>query len=108
MPERTPEEMSERTKEVLYERDRGIYLGLARIVYNRIFGDFLAKNTVLKPYIWFWPTLHTFALQYKCLEEQRRRPWEDPSPPLSSIQLNTHKHSIQFAHIKTHTNTAFS
>ena len=40
-----------------------LYVWLARTyiytVYDRIFGDFPAKNTV---YIWFWPTLHIHGI----------------------------------------------
>jgi len=44
---------------------RVIYKGLPAVythtVYDRMYGDFPAKNTVYTPYIpinvWFWPTL---------------------------------------------------
>jgi len=41
-------------------------------VYDRMYGDFLAKNSVCTPYIpinvWFWPTLFMLTLS-----DQRRR-----------------------------------
>jgi len=43
-------------------------------VYDRIFGDFPAKNAVYTPYtvyIWFWPTLHMslVAIDYNSTSE---------------------------------------
>jgi hypothetical protein len=40
------------------------WTGLARTVhictvFDRIFGDFPAINTIHTVFIWFWPTLHT-------------------------------------------------